>query len=462
MAYIPATLPFPGLVTMLADRTGLKAGGTDGFAAPRLWPQWFAGASPFDLAKLRKAHRHGGAIPWSMVREITNPVGWEIPPPTDVDAHYVSEVVGYGDSSGPFLSTTWFDYWYGGCELTVAGDPGGPWTVLPNTRMEAYLASPWPDIANRLARPFPPTMSADDPYLDPPTADHLTHGVRGEAVVGRMRAMHLIRPTANDLNDRTVGAQSQYFVEIPCNPGPVSGDYAPWVRLTGFDGSDWTTEGPIAGSTYWAFGVGLGGWTYAVTLDPETGTVAAAWPMPEGRVREGYMFGPYLSNFSSYPPRFWAISWPTGIRALTGDWFIPSGDTYGKPKIMWRLARPWSFRCRTEPSSDPWNGPPDYLPYAGPLSLWRGYEPIDDYDARNGLGDWHELCTFNDWTGSSLGEPTWGTLPDPGDEVILTIFQADDFNYPSDGAYVRLVPEATVSPVAIPRMFGGVIQGGGL
>lgn len=476
MASVPASTFYPGLVFMVADRPGIKAGGTDGFAAPPWWPQWYNGASPFTGNNMRKARRHGGAIPWSMIKEIQNPRDTVVPAPTDADAHYVSEIVGHLSVFPPFGSN-WFDYMYGGNDLDIVGPtmPGDPYTFTPNTRMAFYLNASWPNIMPALTRPEAPVLSADDPYLDPtlPLTDtHLFHGPAGAAAVGLMNRMHLIKPASTDLNTTCTGSQVQYFVEIPGAGEGINNDYPPWIGLTAWDGANWTAD-LRAGSTYWAFGLCVGGWTYAAEMDPATGKVSATYPMPEGRTREGYMFAPYLSNSTSWAPMFWAISWPTGVRAFYGTWYNPYADVPGNgpPKVMWKLARPWCFRCRAQMAMDPWNGsstPPGFMPdtsYPSP-SLWRGYEPGDELAARAGSSGWNELCSFPaaDPTGTGdLGAPTWNTLPPVGAEVMLVFVHPDDLAGAMFGdvrPYLRLVPEATVSPINIPAMHGGVIPGG--
>lgn len=470
-----ATAQWPGVAYILADSAGLKAGGTNGFAAPVLWPQWTAGADPFTAAKLRRAYRHGGAIPRSWVVEVPISTVYTLPAPADANVYYVTELVGHAALIPP-SGVDWFYYdLTRGMDALTIEESGGIYTVTPGPVLSAYLTTVAADRKNLVARPEAPTLSADDYYtLEPRNEYHLFDGPAGAAAIGSMERMMLIKAAPSGANVRTCGSQVQYFTRVGGGP-PASGSafYATgyWFGASLWDGATWTLDAVLHDpGTYSVASAGMvHGWCYANEVDPETGKMVTAHQMPEGCLTVVGLRGLFDSG-GTYAA---CLSWPTGVRKLSGTYLNLGASTPG-PTVMWRDAGPWRWAVPTTFGAEWGNvdnsalpspfdtSPFNFVPDTVTPTLWRGYHSFEQPNAELEAGGWHELCSFASWDSGTgeLGDPTWGgTLPTAGQEIIITAFHADMAST-ADLVTLHLYPEATVSPVAIPLAHGGVIQGG--
>lgn len=465
---------------MTADVAHLKSGGTNAFAAPVLWPQWMVGPSPFTEAKLCRAHRHGGAIPWSMVTEIPNPNTYTLPAPSDTDVHYVTEVIGHSRSTDPdtvdwFLTDIVSDV--GALEFEI--DTGVfPYdvTVSPSAAFAGYMTATQETRRLMVVRPEPPTLSADDWFgLSPGGEYHQHSGPDGDAVVGSMDRMMLIKPTSNGLNAKTCSAQVQYFSYVRGGPDEPNTFGNNQYLLSASEWSEsfeeWTITAILHDPMMYPIGVAamLHGWLYANEIDPETGKVLAAHSIPDGTA----LIQASLRGEFDYGGTYaLCITWPNGFRKFTGYYNNFYGST-DPPKLMWRPAGDWVWIVQTNfdffqrwvnvDATAIGGGPLPYIPDYVTPKMWRGYTSSENIAARGGTGAWKELCTFAAWdnTTGELGDPTWSAdQPTAGQEIIVTAFQPDMMIGSAVTVDLNIYPEATVSPVAIPVIFGGVIQGG--
>lgn len=474
----------PGSVWLLCDRPNLKAGGTDPFTAQRLWPQWWAGTDPFTAAKLRKAYRHGGALPWSMLREAV-PAGF-LPDP-DGTAYYVTEVTGREnewDGIDPYWPQFAHTAWGWTTDAPPPGEDPPPYTFTPNPALLDFLGVAEASRPKRLLRPGHPVPSADDEYgfiylgsaLPPVNALH--HGPTATAVAGLMRRMQLVKAGVGSPSSDTLGAQVQYFARVVGGPGQtygMPGDL--WFEMT-FGGGNWTVLSPPL-PYCWTFAVMHHGWLYSPTITPETGCVADALGMPEGAVFDITGNACFVKGDpTTYPAHATAITWPTGVRKLLGQQYAPpgiGGPDSNAPKLMWRAAPAWRCFQRLEGKGTTgwWNAVlPPFYDTSGPIYngyeyerpfLFRGYSHEMQAGAIGGSGGWNVLATFPSWDGVNLGDGVLGaTLPTPGQEIIVTGYHPYMAAFgPEQGAdmHATLYPQPTAPRVAVPVLHGGVIQG---
>ena len=500
------------LVSFLSDsQIHSKAGGNAAVLTPNRWPQWTPGLTPFTDAKLRTATHRGGAVPWNKMYE-GKPVNLygdksvpAVPAPASADARYVLEApirCAYGPTSAWFVKdpsdvlpvnakgfTYSFVYVPGG----MSGPPTVTMTFVPNAEDAALLQMSQADLKKALLR-------SRGAYIQPyvPSNPLITIKPqplgRGLLLVGY--DLPLVKPATAGLNAKHLGVQAPLFVEMSAGkqgytlPSITGGYNFPRLNTLTWDGTNYVMGSidPVVSEYYPsgnAFATVLGGWLYQIQLDPTTGVITEVNSVPECRVRQfslnaaqaGYEYTTDLF------PNGYAITWPTGLRQLTG---ISDYDGSGHPqgKVYWKPAPDWkqvavcidwhdyfnpiyggpylygNVTPNTTGVPAPWYGP--YSPLTG--GWWRGFayreqQRIQSFISGVAVSDgWNLLCTVpsqvigGDYQAVIMGS----TLPSPGQEIILAGGTSTEL-YSTN---LCLIPEAAAPAVAIPDFLGGLVQGG--
>jgi hypothetical protein len=482
-------------LSILSDRPNFKAGGNNPFISHKTWPTWQAGGAPFTAGNLRAAYRHGGAIPWGMIREKSDGSNVDVPifpiPAPSVDSYYVMEKVQAAGGQTPDFTLI----------PTIVG-------TNPNNRPIITIAPPplGTDLLLNTPSPFTDNIVAklihpDKPVLaDSQINNYLREWIASSGGGGFGAAgLPLIRAPSTNLNTRRLGSQVTYFIRVLADQmsrsaSPFGGPY-PEIWPMSWNGTNWTADPTYRSGIWTVTGPGKpmtadcgNGWLYAVSIDPETGKITEAHKMPEAcQVTDSVKSSFYYWQVGTLmtAPRCVAMTWPTGVRAISGyvarpSFGYPVGANFRPAKLQWRHARPWTYGLMV--SDGGFSGPywwtnQSGFPYTypvigdtgqssamGPMFPYRTMRMLDE-----GAPGWNDLATFPGLTAGGTGTTAFpgtmgGTLPAPGDEVIIS-GQSGWHNGvsspPQEYALgFTLIPDASVSPIAIPLAHGGVIQGG--
>lgn len=512
-------------ITVLVDRPHYKAGGNLPFIAPPNWPTWAAGwpgvsttpPAPWNLAASRAAYRHGGALPWTLVREgkttprvsvnggmatfvvgtITAPIG---------DAYYLLEKVG----GAPTASNTYYAGEIAGSIRGAMNVTGGyNWKFLGNAESLYFLPNP-PKI-EEFAHPGHPVLSVGN-----------VRAASGEVLLGLANEIGLVRAGATALNVRTLGSQVQYFFKLAglgytystLTPNPFPATFVPYPHQQYpivYGGGGWVAneaEGSLAPRSttgrYQMTAHIRNGWTYCANIDAETGKVTTITPVPEPSVVAASVLDTF-QNDQGGEPSACAMTW-NGARKI-----IASGDTGVFPTVYgfrswisgptplggsmgilrWRYANPWRFVMHVHrtgwafgfPAIDAWeqgvgggrfdNGVIDPLTFVQPqpfnmggfgvrCNLFRGLRARDSNGSST--SGWNVLANFEFTGPTAQADGTIITQPAIGEEIIIS----GDCGYqvyptfPPDYLPISFVlfPEASPTPVALGQALGGVLQGG--
>lgn len=502
------------IVSVLADRPNYKAGGTNPFEAPIGWPQWlnsFAGGvppAPWNLAATRQAYRHGGCVPWALIREgkTTPRVSVNGGPTTFVvgtlvaptgAAYYLLEKVGVAPTaSSTFLATTIASFVLGAFNVTGGRDK----TYLPLSEYHTGAAP----LIERFAHPAHPLLGAT-----------LTNGPAGETTLGLATEMGLVKAGVTALNVRTLGSQVQYFFKLaglgytfsnlqpapfPATVPPVGKDHSQYPMTC--VGGAWTADdtqdslGPRAASGSYQMTAAIrNGWAYCADIDANTGAVTAIVPVGEPCVVAASVLDEFVNNVGGNTPAACAMTWAGArkIRAradgdIHGPFLSPGA---GAGILRWRPANPWRFVMHLrrygwafgQPAVDDWTAgaaagqlagivhPTDFIqpqPYGAggigaPVQLFRGLRARDSIAVSGG---WNTLATFAFPSSTTeVDGVLGGTLPTIGQEIIISgesgyVFAPPFFPPNKVPISFVLFPDGAPTPVALPVAMGGVLQGG--
>lgn len=240
------------------------------------------------------------------------------------------------------------------------------------------------------------------------------------------------------------------------------------------------------------------GWSYATQIEPETGIVVEALPMPEPCVVHAetwfYTEAPQ-SNRGFYnlpPPQTVALSWPTGIRGFKGS--APGTNVAWTGRLFWRPAGDWEYLIGRNDYGSPvdWVGigtfnkspivpaPVEYpgrcyravhggeqRTYMNNFNIGSSAEDLDNWTIPTPTGGgWNILADFT----SDPGDPTkevdavmGSTLPTEGQEIIiygLTNRASWSGSIPLAGKPLAfaIYPEPGKCPVPLPLARGGILQ----
>ncbi len=238
------------------------------------------------------------------------------------------------------------------------------------------------------------------------------------------------------------------------------------------------------------------GWSYATQIEPETGIVVEALPMPEPcvvRAETWFYTEAPQSNRDSYnlpPPQTVALSWPTGIRGFKGS--APGTNVAWTGRLFWRPAGDWEYLIGRDDYGTPvdWVGigtfnksptvptPVDYpgrcyravhggeqRTYLNNFNIGSSAEDLDDWTIPTPTGGgWDILADFTSDPGDPLKEVDavmGSTLPTEGQEIIiygLTNRASWSGSTPLAGKPLAFViyPEPGKCPVPLPLARGGI------
>jgi len=505
------------IVSVLADRPHYKAGGTDPFSAPAAWPHglvpFAGGVPPWNIAALRTAYRHGGALPWTLIREgkttprasvSGGPATWVVgtlvaPAGT---AYYLLEKVGVASTDqATFLAGS-----IGSSVLGAVNVTGGRnVTYFPDATATSFLTGA--PLIEQFAHPGHPVLGAT-----------VSHGPNGETTLGLATEMGLVRAGVTALNVKTLGSQVQYMFKLaglgytfsnlqpapfPATFPPANKDHSqyPMTCIAGAWTADDTQDslGPRAYSGIYQMTAYIrNGWTYTADIDANTGKVTAITPVPEPNVVAASVLDEFVNNNGGNTPAACAMTWG-GARKIIGRCdgdlngpFISPGAATGI--LRWRPANPWRFVMHLrrigwafgQPAQNDWTAgagagqlagivhPTDFVqpqfeaspPFLqGRVNLFRGLRARDSVAVSGG---WNTLATFafpNSTT--QVDGVLGGTLPTVGQEIIISgesgyIFGTLPFAGPPMKIPISFVlfPEASPTHVALGQALGGVLQGG--
>ena len=501
------------IVSVLADRPHYKAGGTDPFEAPAAWPHglvpFAGGVPPWNLSSSRTAYRHGGALPWTLVREgkttprvtvnggVTTFTVGTITAPTDT-AYYLLEKVGVA-STDPDM---FFAGSIGGSIRGAANITGGfNYTYTPDSKALFFL--PAAPLIEQFAHPGHPLLGAT-----------VSHGPAGEITLGLATECSLVKAGVTALNIKTLGSQVQYLFKIaglgytfsnlqpalfPATFPPPNKDHSqyPMTCIGGAWTADDTQDSLAPRSTngiYQMTGAIRNGWTYNANIDPQTGAVTTIVSVPEPNVVAASVLDEFANNNGGSPAAC-AMTW-SGARKIVASadcngLFGLSGGAAGGI-LRWRPANPWKFVMHLrrvgwafgQPALNDWTAgaaagqlagivhPTDFIqpqqevapPFIfGRLNLFRGLRARDSVAV---AGGWNTLATFAFPNATTQVDGVMGgTLPTVGQEIIISGesgYLVPPFIGPPMKTPISFVlfPEASPTPVALGEAMGGVLQGG--
>jgi len=504
------------IVSVLADRPDYKAGGTDPFSAPAAWPQWlvsFAGGVPpvyWNLAASRTAYRHGGALPWTLIREGKTtprvsvnggPATWTVGTlvaPTGTAYYLLEKTQAAPTAANTFAAGTIATFVLGAFNVTGGRNK----TYTPDATAAYFLAAA--PLVEQFAHPGHPVLGAV-----------VSHGPAGETTLGLATECGLVQAGITALNVKTLGSQVGYFFKLaglgytfsnlqpapfPATVPPANKDHSqyPMTCIAGAWTADDTQDslGPRSATGLYKMTAAIGnGWTYCADIDPNTGAVVSLATVPEPNVVAASVLDEFVNDIGGNTPAACAMTW-NNVRKITARAdadihgpFLSPGAAFGI--LRWRPANPWRFVMHLrrygwafgQPAVDDWTAgaaagqllgivhPTDFIqpqPYGAggvgvPAQLFRGLRARDSVAV---AGGWNTLATFafpNSTT--QVDGVMGGTLPTVGQEIIIageSGYIVAPFVGPPNKTPISFVlyPQAAPTPVALCAALGGVLQGG--
>lgn len=470
------------VIRILWDLTDYKGTAWHPIAAPPFFPDDVGGtpaiAERWSIASLPPGgsrynfniRRHGGAVPWPVVKEVPTLVyrsGSEFVPnpprpplsavpvaPPPGGTHYLLEGTGFGQIDN-------------GAYDAVETAPSIV-LVTPVAVTALQLATPTSDIL--FAIPSPPRT-----FISP---------LKEGAATTFDQTLLIKQPTVG-LNVDPLGAQVTYTFRMASDPyqsviGGGTSDYE-WT----WDGVNWAGN-LLNGAGFGTYTIGgvFNGWLYGCTIDDITGTVLTVSKVKEG----GEVWGSVLLDLSTGTPDFAlcnvAITWPNGIRRLS-IWIPPGnepnfGQPYTQAVLLWRLAGPRIFVGPDDAGGTVTgnSAPMIYVGASGPFpSTWafhrwcRGVKATEVaamIATAQGVptGGWQILATGltpgigGGWVDVAAAGPA------PGDEIIMSGCLMFNFGAPPnvvsqfDPLPFYLWPEPTALPNPVSLMGAGIWPGG--